>query len=337
MLSAALRTGTTRASDDRPPPAIGGSGVALGPVDAAGAAVQRVRAQSDIPVAVGFGVRTPEQARKLASIRADVPSLEWIIGFSATKADGCDLTFNLRPGDQPGVVGEAELQLAVAVGAVHVIDPGSGASRSCSHVRDDFGKEPTVPAVATPDGWKIALFSAVGAPMVAARVFETLRTDDRQRFLYGFGREYDDGRGVVTNSRTAMDTWHGFGLAVDIVDRAKLWNAPDDFWWVLGTSARRHGLVWGADWNGNWSSADERFMDRPHIQWGNGMRRRPSALTPTSTLRPFILGAARLHACRSRPTPRRRCRTGLSCSGGGRDRRAAGRCVRRRCAPALHR
>lgn len=127
-----------------------------------------------------------------------------------------------------------------------------------------------------------ACVGLVCADMVAwgytPRVFETLRTDDRQRFLYGFGREYDDGRGVVTNSRTAMDTWHGFGLAVDIVDRAKLWNAPDDFWWVLGTSARRHGLVWGADWNGNWSSADERFMDRPHIQWGNGMRRRPSAL-----------------------------------------------------------
>ena len=33
-------------------------------------------------------------------------------------------------------------ELAVAVGAVHVIDPGSGASRSCSHVRDDFGVWP---------------------------------------------------------------------------------------------------------------------------------------------------------------------------------------------------
>lgn len=44
------------------------------------------------------------------------------------------------------------------------------------HVRDDFGKERSVSAVATPEGWKIALFSAVGQPMVAARVFESLPT-----------------------------------------------------------------------------------------------------------------------------------------------------------------
>lgn len=107
------------------------------------------------------------------------------------------------------------------------------------------------------------------------RVFETLRTNARQNYLYGFGREYDDGRGVVTHSQTVGDTWHGFGLAVDIVCAVKLWGAKPDFWYVLGTSARRHGLVWGGDWNNDWNSADERFMDRPHIQWGN-MRRSPS-------------------------------------------------------------
>ena len=31
-----------------------------------------------------------------------------------------------------------------------------------------------------------------------AKVFETLRTEERQAFLYGFGRKYDDGRGTVT-------------------------------------------------------------------------------------------------------------------------------------------
>ncbi len=108
------------------------------------------------------------------------------------------------------------------------------------------------------------------------RVFETLRTDARQQFLYGFGRYYDDGRGVVTHSRTADETWHGFGLAADIICAKRLWNAPRDFWEVLGTSARRHSLVWGADWNSDWSSNDERFTDRPHIQWGAPMRRSPS-------------------------------------------------------------
>ncbi|MBL0937283.1 MAG: long-chain fatty acid--CoA ligase [Gemmatimonadaceae bacterium] len=39
-------------------------------------------------------VSTPEQARKVASIRGQTPGLQWIIGFSATKADGCDFTFD---------------------------------------------------------------------------------------------------------------------------------------------------------------------------------------------------------------------------------------------------
>jgi len=108
------------------------------------------------------------------------------------------------------------------------------------------------------------------------QVFETLRTTERQQFLYGFGRTYDDGRGIVTHSQTADDTWHGYGLAVDIICARMKWNAPLNFWHVLGTSARRHGLVWGGDWNTDWSISDEKFMDRPHIQWG-AMRRSPSA------------------------------------------------------------
>lgn len=37
-------------------------------------------------------VSTPEQARKLASVRAEMSSITHVIGFAATKADGCDLT-----------------------------------------------------------------------------------------------------------------------------------------------------------------------------------------------------------------------------------------------------
>jgi len=107
-------------------------------------------------------------------------------------------------------------------------------------------------------------------------IFETIRTDKRQRFLYGFGRTYDDGRGKVTHSETSADTWHGYGLAVDIVSKSLLWSPPNWFWPTLGLSARRHGLLWGGDWNNNGRSDDERFVDRPHIQWGPPMRRSPS-------------------------------------------------------------
>jgi peptidoglycan L-alanyl-D-glutamate endopeptidase CwlK len=98
-------------------------------------------------------------------------------------------------------------------------------------------------------------------------VAETLRTEDRQAFLYGFGRDYDDGRGIVTNSRTAAQTWHGYGLAADIISATRRWNAAADFWQALGIHARANGLEWGGDWAS--------FPDRPHVQWGK-CRRSPS-------------------------------------------------------------
>jgi peptidoglycan L-alanyl-D-glutamate endopeptidase CwlK len=90
--------------------------------------------------------------------------------------------------------------------------------------------------------------------------FETLRTADRQGYLYGFGRDYDDGRGIVTRAELADTSWHGFGLAVDVVEKdATPWDAPPDFWASLGAAARAEGLVWGGDW---------KHPDRPHVQWG---------------------------------------------------------------------
>jgi long-chain acyl-CoA synthetase len=37
-------------------------------------------------------VSTPEQARKLSSVRAQTPGLQWIIGMAASPTDGCDTT-----------------------------------------------------------------------------------------------------------------------------------------------------------------------------------------------------------------------------------------------------
>ena len=93
-----------------------------------------------------------------------------------------------------------------------------------------------------------------------AWAFETLRTPERQRFLYGFGRDYDDGRGRVTNAQTSLYSWHGFGLAVDIVEKdATPWDAPVTFWTAIGEAAERHGLVWGGRW---------KKPDLPHVQFG---------------------------------------------------------------------
>jgi peptidoglycan L-alanyl-D-glutamate endopeptidase CwlK len=104
-------------------------------------------------------------------------------------------------------------------------------------------------------------------------VFETLRTHARQQFLHGFGRAYDDGRGVVTHSADADETWHGFGLAVDVVSRSKLWGAPAEFWKKLHQCVRAEGCVSGADWDNDGVMDD---WDKPHFQLGSPMRRSPS-------------------------------------------------------------
>ncbi len=109
----------------------------------------------------------------------------------------------------------------------------------------------------------------------AVRIFETLRTAERQKFLHGFGRLYDDGRGVVTHAESHLRTWHGFGLAADLVEDDKTpWNATPAFWNAIGVAAERHGLVWGGRW---------KFIDLPHIQWGGAPR------SPTDNHR-FVLG-----------------------------------------------
>ncbi len=102
-----------------------------------------------------------------------------------------------------------------------------------------------------------------------AKVFETLRTAERQAFLYGFGRQYDDGRGTVTKVQDARKGWHYFGMAVDIVENdSSPCNASQSFWQTLGKLAEKHGLTWGGRW---------KFLDLPHSQWG-GAPVSPTAL-----------------------------------------------------------
>jgi peptidoglycan L-alanyl-D-glutamate endopeptidase CwlK len=99
--------------------------------------------------------------------------------------------------------------------------------------------------------------------------FETLRTLERQEYLFGFGRAYDDGRGKVTKATTALSSWHGFGLAVDVVEKdGSPWDAPPSFWLDLGTAAELEGLTWGGRWG---------TPDLPHIQWGKC----PASPTPS--------------------------------------------------------
>ncbi len=97
-----------------------------------------------------------------------------------------------------------------------------------------------------------------------AELEETCRSDERQAWLWGFGRDWDDGRGIVTNAATGEHSWHRYGLAVDFSA-----NSGTSFWRMLGQFCIAHELQWGGAW--------PRFTDRPHVQWGPPMRQSPSS------------------------------------------------------------
>lgn len=102
-----------------------------------------------------------------------------------------------------------------------------------------------------------------------ATVLESLRTEKRQQWLYGMGRWYDDGRGVVTNAPSCRTSWHFYGLAVDIQHKTLGSDAPPDWWREMIRHVHDLGLRSGIDWGGT-------LGDRPHVQWGNPMRNSPS-------------------------------------------------------------
>lgn len=107
-----------------------------------------------------------------------------------------------------------------------------------------------------------------------AIVRETMRSAERWKYLYGFGREYDDGRGVVTKAASPETTWHFFGLAADIVSEKHGDDAPRAFREALGAEAKSIGLAWGGDW----VDINPPCGDWPHVQPGTPMRRTPSPL-----------------------------------------------------------
>jgi hypothetical protein len=90
-------------------------------------------------------------------------------------------------------------------------------------------------------------------------VAETFRTDRRQKFIYGFGRDYDDGRGIVTKSYDASWSWHGYGLAIDCIHPKLQWDAPLAWWKQLADDYQHVGLYPGL--------AFKSLPDSPHGQW----------------------------------------------------------------------
>lgn len=111
------------------------------------------------------------------------------------------------------------------------------------------------------------------------QLFETCtwRSKERQAELYAQGRTAPGA--IVTKldgftKRSRHNVWPS--QAVDVcVDldpgpgKHPTWDKPA--YEALGALALAHGLVWGGDWNRNGSSADERFLDYPHLELPAGV------------------------------------------------------------------
>lgn len=100
---------------------------------------------------------------------------------------------------------------------------------------------------------RAAVAAIIAESSVPLMVFETFRSQARQKVLYD--------RGVTELEKVGV---HGFGLACDlvkIVNGQPSWR--DDFGF-LGVLAKKHGLIWGGDWNR--PSEHHALIDAVHVQ-----------------------------------------------------------------------
>jgi len=91
-----------------------------------------------------------------------------------------------------------------------------------------------------------------------AMVFETYRSKELQEHYYARGRTVKPPNRIVTKAKSNLKSWHGYGLAVDVISKSKLWGADPDWWPKVAAIFKRHGCDWGGDW---------RQKDYPHMQW----------------------------------------------------------------------
>ena len=93
-----------------------------------------------------------------------------------------------------------------------------------------------------------------------AKVYETWRSPQLAALYYERGRTIKPPYSPVTYAHNNMESWHGFGLAVDVVHDRLFWNPPGGQAWFRQVAAifKAHGCNWGGDW---------RKPDPPHFQW----------------------------------------------------------------------
>ncbi len=92
-------------------------------------------------------------------------------------------------------------------------------------------------------------------------VHESYRSRETAQVYYARGRTTIPPNGTVTNAPNETFSWHGYGLAVDIISKADGWDAGGKWFLRMGHIAEQSGLKWGGRWPG-------KKADQPHVQWG---------------------------------------------------------------------
>ncbi|MBV9774667.1 MAG: M15 family metallopeptidase [Gemmatimonadetes bacterium] len=92
-----------------------------------------------------------------------------------------------------------------------------------------------------------------------AYVYEAYRSPELQALYYSRGRTVVPPLQTVTNARSNLYSWHGYGLAVDVISWSHGWDRPESWFRSVAAVFRTHGCKWGGDW---------KMKDLPHMQWG---------------------------------------------------------------------
>lgn len=92
-----------------------------------------------------------------------------------------------------------------------------------------------------------------------AYVYETYRSNELQAIYYARGRSVRPPEKPVTNAINNLFSWHGYGLAVDVIHKTKHWGVDESWFRKVAEIFKRHGCKWGGDW---------KAKDLPHFQWG---------------------------------------------------------------------
>jgi hypothetical protein len=91
-----------------------------------------------------------------------------------------------------------------------------------------------------------------------AIVYEAYRTQELQSEYFARGRTKRPPLSTVTNAPSNLHSWHGYGLAVDVISESKRWDAGRKWFEDVAAIFERNNCKWG----GRWKSAD-----LPHFQW----------------------------------------------------------------------